>query len=69
MAGVRKFEFEVGVSRPAAIRTMVAALDDEGLTLTSSDNTRGSDINLVIMGGRAILIVPGYRIIRKEQVA
>lgn len=59
------FDFDVDVSRAEAIRVIVAALEEDGLQLTESDNTPGSDINTVIVGGFKRVIVPAHRVRRK----
>lgn len=66
MAEARRFIFDPDVPLYAAIRAIVAALDDEGLALTQSDNARMSDITSVIVDGRKVVIVPAHRITSKE---
>lgn len=62
----RRFIFDPDVPLYAAIRAIVAALDDEGLALTQSDNARFSGITSVLVDGRKVVIVPAHRITKKE---
>lgn len=66
MAERRRFIFDPDVPLYAAIRAIVAALDDEGLALTQSDNGSGSDITSVLVDGRKVVFVPEHRITKKE---
>jgi hypothetical protein len=61
MNGVRKFEFETNVSFGAIMRTIVAALADEGLVL--HDGNSRDRVSTVIIGGRKVAIVPNSRIV------
>lgn len=62
MIGVRAFDFPRATARHDAIRVIVAALADEGLRLTDSDNSPGSTITTVIVDGIKRVLVPAHRI-------
>jgi len=66
MNGVRRFVFDRDVTRGEAIRAIVAALDDEELTLTDSDNGRYSAITTVLVDGQKVVLVPAHRIVRRS---
>ena len=66
MKGVRTFDFPVSTPMAEAIRGIVAALDDEGLRLTDSDNGTASRITSVVTDGVKLVIVPAHRILSKE---
>ena len=63
MNGVRYFDFDPTVTRGEGIRAIVAALADEGLALTASDNGTGSAITTVLIDGCKRFVVPGHRIV------
>lgn len=60
MKGVRRFEFSVGVPYGTIVRTIAAALADEGLHLIQSNTP--DRITTVIHNGRKVAIVPLSRI-------
>lgn len=60
MKRVRKFEFATDVSYGQIMKTIVAALDDEGLRLT--DTNTPDRITTVITGGMKVAILPLSRI-------
>lgn len=59
------WDFEPDVSLPEAIRTIAAALDDDGLALTANDNGTYSRIHAVLVDGVKRVIVPGHRVVEK----
>lgn len=59
------YDFEPDVPLSQAIRIIVAALDDDGLALTASDNTTHGGITSVLINGRKRVLVPAYRVVRK----
>ena len=65
MTRQRTFDFDPTTTRPEAIRAIVAALADEELTLTDSDNARSSAITTVLIDGVKRVIVPAHRIIER----
>lgn len=58
----RVFDFEPTTQLFEAIRAIQAALEDEGLTLTDSDNGTASRITSVLVDGFKRVIVPAHRI-------
>lgn len=60
------FDFDRSVTLPAAIRIIVAALEDDGLALTASDNSRFGGITSVLVDGRKRVLVPAYRVVRRD---
>ena len=60
---MRPFAFDLDVSMGDAIRTIKAALDDEGLRLTQGDNAR-QQITSVVSGGKKVVLVPKHRIVK-----
>lgn len=65
MSKPRSFDFDRETTLPDAIRAIVAALDDEGLALTDSDNSMHGHITSVLVDGVKRVIVPSHRIVRK----
>ena len=63
MTGVRYFDFDRSTTRAEAIRAIVAALADEGLALTDSDNGTASRITTVLVDGVKRVVVPRHRIV------
>lgn len=60
------YDFDRDVSLTSAIRVIVAALDDDGLALTQSDNSRYGGITSVLLpSGRKRVLVPAHRVVRK----
>ena len=62
---MRRFDFDPATPLWQAIRAIVSALDDEGLTLTDSDNGTASGITSVLVDGVKRVLVPAHRIVRK----
>lgn len=62
MKGVRYFDFDPTTTRAEAIRAIVAALADEGLVLTDSDNSASGRITTVLVDGVKRVVVPVHRI-------
>jgi hypothetical protein len=61
----RVFDFDPGVALPDAVRTIRAALEDEGLTL-APEHSHGR-ITSVVVSGRCLVRVPESRIVSPEQ--
>lgn len=69
MTGSRRFEFEVGTTWSDAMRTVVAALDDEGLVISEGGQHPLARITSVIVDRKLVLVVPAFRITPKEIAA
>jgi hypothetical protein len=65
---VRYFDFDPKTTLGTAIRTIVAALDDEDLRLNDSDNATTSRITSVLIDGKKRVIVPTSRISPKGDI-
>lgn len=61
---VRYFDFDRDVTIGEATRAIIAALNDEGYTLSVSDNAKVSAVTTVIVDGVKRVVVPGHRIIK-----
>jgi len=60
-----RYDFDADTPLWLAIRLIVASLDDDGLALTASDNTRYGAITSVLIDGRKRVLVPAHRVVRK----
>lgn len=64
---LRVFDFDVGTSMGDALRTIRAALDDEGMALGPTTNATMDKVTSVIVGGRQLFRVPMSRIWEKRE--
>jgi hypothetical protein len=64
---VRYFDFEPTTHLLEAMRVIVEALEDEGLTLSDNDNATASKITTVLIDGHKRVVVPTQRIVRIDR--
>lgn len=62
MSKTRTFDFPAATTRGDGLRTIQAALEDEGLVLTAGSNARFDGVNTFLVQGVKRFVVPTHRI-------